>query len=136
MGFDGGNSAAPVEVEEKPKPLSICEGKTPRRERAVADDASRRNTKSEELLRDFDVLRFLATADESIKVSEVPLDAATMERLDTLQAQAAIDDCDFLSDIIDHLQLENDRLRRKLDQRRYGSSASAPFYNARHLVSC
>lgn len=131
LGFDASDPMAQKKraspPPSPPKPLAIG-GATARRSRSP--HASMPRTKSHELLASAEVISFLCMADESIKTSETPLDAAVVDRLETMQTQAAIDDCDVLSDIIDHLQDENDRLKRVLVQRRFGGSASAPLYSA------
>lgn len=146
LGFDSGDAssrkgaaATPAPpVTPAPKPLSI--EKTARRSRSPDTPPSAMpRTKSHELLASTELISFLCKADESIKAAETPLDAAAVDRLETLQTQAALDDCDVLTDIVDHLQDENDRLKRILAQRRFGGSASRPLYSspaASRLVSC
>lgn len=118
------SASTAVSVRDPPKPLSIAAGKRPRAERARTESAPAR-TKSEELLRDFGTLAFLGIADEDIQKKEKPLRAPALARLETLGAQAAADDCEILADIVDHLQDENGRLVRKIDERVNGASSRA-----------
>lgn len=87
-------------------------------------------SKSEELLCDYDLLSFLCTVDERIKIYETPIvDKDTLERLDALQTQASLDGCDVLSDIIECLQDENEKLKRVVAERRFGGPAENPIYS-------
>lgn len=80
---------------------------------APSATAPLRKTKSDELLRDFEVMRFLATIDERLKDHGYPLSQPDLDRLQTLHAQAVSDQCNILADIIDHFELENDMLRSR-----------------------
>lgn len=106
---------------------------TPRRSRTPSPNAMKR-TKSSELLESSELIKFLCEADESIKVNEKPLDQCVIDRLDILQTQASVDDCDVLFDITDHLLNQNFRLKQIISQRRFGGSADQPLCALGSLV--
>lgn len=95
-----------------------------------------RKTKSDELLRDFDVMRFLGAVDERLKEHGAPLTRAELERLQTLYAQACADECGILSDIIEHFELENDKLRHRLALASPSSAAADALMARRNALVC
>lgn len=77
---------------------------------SASDASSLRKTKSDELLRDFEVMRFLSRVDEHLKLHNSALSRADLERLQTLHAQAVADNCGLLTDIIEHFEIEHAKL--------------------------
>lgn len=95
-----------------------------------------RKTKSDELLRDFEVMRFLSAVDERIKEDGALLTRADLDRLQTLHAQASLDECGVLVDIIEHFELENDKLRHKLALASPSSAAAGALLASRNAWVC
>lgn len=93
-----------------------------------------RKTKSDELLRDFEVMRFLSRIDERIKEHEQLLSRTDLDRLNTLHAQAMMDRCTLLTDIIEHFELENDKLRFRLANAGPGSAAEDAMRSRRNML--
>lgn len=86
----------------------------------VASSQSLPRTKSDEVLFDFDAMRFLAAVDARLKVDRAPLPQEDVDRLEALYAQACADDCQPLLDIVEHFETEFRRLRNA-----FGAGASA-----------
>jgi hypothetical protein len=101
-----------------PRPLTIAAaGAPPPARRPLA------KTKSDELLRDFESMRFLAAVDARLKVDRAALCAEDADRLEVLYAQAQHDGCEALLDILDHFETCWRRLRT--DSRCGAGSSSA-----------
>lgn len=71
-------------------------------------------TKSDELLSDFDAMRFLAAVDARLKVDRAPLRQHEVDRLEAFYAQACADNCQPLQDIVEHFETEFQRLQRSI----------------------
>lgn len=93
-----------------------------------------RKTKSDELLRDFEVMRFLCAIDERLKREEQLLSRSDLDRLQTLHAQATADQCSLLSDIIDHFEIEHEKLRYRLANAGPGSAAADALRSRRNML--
>jgi hypothetical protein len=85
-------------------------------------------TKSDELLRDFEAMRFLAAVDARLTVDRAAPRAEDAGRLEALYLQAQADDCEVLLDILDHFETEFRRLRT---ERRCGGGSSTEVVVAR-----
>lgn len=118
--FGLSSEPAPEEAAAtRPRPLAIAPaGSAPPRRPALA------KTKSDELLRDFESMRFLSAVDECLKVDRAGLTPEAAGRLEALYAQATADDCTMLLDILDHFETELRRLRA--DARCGAASSAAP----------
>lgn len=113
FGMSAERASAPA-----PRPLTIAPNDAaPRARPALA------KTKSDELLRDFESMRFLAAVDARLKVDRAALRPEDAGRLEALYAQATADDCVVLLDILDHFETELKRLRA--DSRCGAASSSA-----------
>lgn len=93
-----------------------------------------RKTKSDELLLDFEVMRFLCAVDERLKRHNALLTPAQLDRLQTLHAQASLDNCLLLTDIIDHFEMENDKLRYRLACAAPSSAAADAARSRRNML--
>lgn len=118
-------------------PLVISRGKKPAPH--ARTDGSRngpplRKTKSDEILSDFDAMRFLCTIDETLKRQEKLLTRDELDRLQTLHAQANADECALLMDIIDHFEMEHEKLRYRLANAAPGSAASDALRSRRNML--
>lgn len=138
LGFDSAASNPRHPSPSRPSPGGIViseKKKTP----SPSTDASAqlRKTKSDELLRDFEVMGFLGSVDERLKEQGTLLSRADLDRLQTLHAQACADECGVLSDIIEHFEMENDKLRHRLAVVASPSSAAAdPSWAQRNALVC
>lgn len=122
LGFESKNEAPPSSPRKPAqRGIVISNGKKKAKENET-NCATLRKTKSDELLRDFEVMRFLGTVDERLKKDEELLTQSDLERLQTLHAQACMDECAMLTDIIEHFEMEHDKLRHRLA---YSSASSA-----------
>lgn len=99
-------------------------------------DTTLRKTKSDELLRDFEVMRFLCRIDERLKEDGALLSTPDLDRLQTLHAQACADECTVLTDIIEHFEMENDKLRHRLAQIAPSSAADDAVRARRNMLVC
>lgn len=124
-------------METSSPPLVICRGKRPivsPSSDTPNNGAPLRKTKSDEILRDFDAMRFLCEIDESLKRQEKLLSSAELDRLQTLYAQASVDQCSLLLDIIDHFEMEHEKLRCRLANAAPGSAASDALRSRRNML--
>lgn len=123
LGFESSDPSTSSTRTSQPG-IVIHENKSPKVDTNTAD-TSLRKTKSDELLRDFDVMRFLSNVDETVKEHGCLLPQQDVDRLQTLHTQASIDECAVLMDIIEHLEMEHDRLRHRLARLRPSSASHA-----------
>jgi hypothetical protein len=63
-----------------------------------------RKTRSDELLRDFEAMRFLARVDGALHARGAPLSNEDICRLEALYEQACYDGSEALQDILEHLE--------------------------------
>lgn len=131
LGFDTGAAA-----RRPASPGGIVISERPKARKGAAGAGTLRKTKSDELLRDFDVMRFLGRVDERLKEQRALLSRAELDRLSTLHAQAAADECAALSDIIEHFEMENDKLRHRLALASPSSAAVDALRAQRNLLVC
>lgn len=68
------------------------------------------STPAHGLLRDFEVLRFLAGVDSQLRSHRRWLDVTQRNRLSALYLQAVTDDCEEMIDIVEHIEEEHLRL--------------------------
>jgi hypothetical protein len=88
----------------RPRPLAIhTPGQAPQQQSQLPSRPLQK-TKSDELLRDFDAMRFLADVDDRLKVHRTPLPEEHAGRLEALYAQALADGCQPLMDIVEHFE--------------------------------
>lgn len=125
-----------LEPKEQSRPTSGITISAEGKKRPPAPTVPLRKTKSEELLRDLDVMRFLGAVDERLKEDGAPLARAELERLQTLYAQACADECGILLDIIEHFELENDKLRHRLALASPSSAAADALMARRNALVC
>lgn len=134
LGFDSTDSNTPTSSTPSPGGIVIS-GSPKKRQTAPSDPpATLRKTKSDELLRDFDVMRFLGTVDEHLKEQGTLLSRAELDRLSTLHAQACVDECAVLTDIIEHFEMENDKLRHRLALASPSSAAADALKSQRNML--
>lgn len=132
LGFESTNSATPPPHTRSPGGIVIS---GPRKRPSPSSESSTlRKTKSDELLRDFDVMRFLGRVDERLKEQRTLLSSAELDRLSTLHVQAAVDECALLTDIIEHFEMENDKLRHRLALASPSSAAADALKAQRNML--
>lgn len=140
LGFDTtNNDSSPQPQPAKPQPGIVISSssKDKKASRPTNDsDATLKKTKSDEILRDFDVMRFLCRVDERLHERCLPLQQPDLDRLQTFHAQASADNCTLLIDIIDHLELENDKLRHRLAVPSPNSAAADAIRAQRNRLVC
>lgn len=81
-------------------------------------------TKSDELLRDFEVMRFLSHVDQRLKQDRALISQSDFDRLQTLHSQAASDNNHLLTDIVEHFEAEYEKLRLSLQSGGPSSAAA------------
>lgn len=113
FGFDTDASSSTPPSRSQPA-LTISSPKKSAPHPETGTGTPLRKTKSDELLRDFEVMRFLTRIDERLKQQGALLSRSDLDRLQTLHVQALTDNCDLLADIIDHFEMEHDKLRLRL----------------------
>jgi len=136
FGFERPESTPSSTPRKRAQPgIVISDGKKKAAE-SPAGANTLRKTKSDELLRDFEVMRFLGRVDERIKEDEALLSQSDLERLQTLHAQACADECGMLADIIEHFEIENDKLRHRLACSSASSAAADAGRLQRNMLVC
>lgn len=138
LGFEAENEIpATTQMKRRPQPgIVICTSKNARKANGgdgAAAPKPLRKTKSDELLRDFEVMRFLGRVDELLKEEGKLVPRADLDRLQTLHAQAISDECVLLADIIEHFEMEHDKLRFRLASAG-PSSAAADALRSRNML--
>lgn len=92
-------------------------------------------TKSDELLRDFEVMRFLSHVDQRLKQDRTLISQSDFDRLQTLHSQAASDNNHLLSDIVEHFEAEYEKLRLSLQSGGPSSAAAEALgVSSPHMV--
>eukprot|EP00871_Galdieria_phlegrea_P005234 jgi/Galph1/5711/GphlegSOOS_G4323.1 len=76
---------------------------------SVESDNRQIQNQNNSLLKDCSVLAFLESLDRRLNDRRLPLEKSDLVRLETFQAQAMVDDCNELLDIIDYFEWENER---------------------------
>lgn len=79
-------------------------------------------------------MRFLCGVDERLKRQGLLLSPAQLDRLQTLHAQAVVDDCPLLIDIIDHFELEHCKLGQRLAYAAPNSAAEDAARSRRNML--
>ncbi|CAN8062947.1 unnamed protein product [Agarophyton chilense] len=127
LGFDGSSSCSSsscVKQERKTTTRTTSMGSSSNKQTALCIHSSASSsscsaqggahTKSDELLRDFELMRFLCDVDQRLKEDEQLLPVGDVQRLEALHAQASMDGCGALADIVEHLEEAHERLRHRL----------------------